>query len=212
MATRGARGEQRRDQGFTLIELLIVMSVITILAGIAIPVFLSQRTKGYQASVTHSLKDAGSVAVAYAAGSQGSFAGLNGDNGTILATAGFKASPGVFLAVSASVQAYCVLATHESLPGGHAWKVATVDVAIGAPTESDSCISVPTPAVPGPAPDPDPTEVPPVEPTVGPTTVPPAPTPTPVPTQSPSSAPTLPVDLPIDLPPCTPVLRPPLCD
>ena len=191
------------------------MTVTAILAGIAIPVFLSQRTKGYQASITRSLRDAGSVAVAYAAGSQGSFAGLHNDDGTILATAGFKASPGVLVAVSASIEAYCVLATHENLPAGHPWKVATVDAAAGAPAESDSCISVPTPAVPGPAPDPEPTEVPSVEPTVGPSAMPPAPTTTPtvVSTPTPSSAPTLPAELPpIDLPPCTPVLRPPLCD
>lgn len=212
MATREASQQRGQlDDGFTLIELLVVMTVIAILAGIAIPVFMSQRTKGYQASVTRSLKDAGSVAVAYAAGSQGSFAGLDADDGTILTTAGFRAPPGVLVAVSASVEAYCVLATHESLPGGHAWKVATIDVATGAPTESDACISVPTPAVPGPAPDPAPTDDSSVEPTVEPSVVPTL-TATPVPTQTPSSAPTLPVDLPIDLPPCTPVLRPPLCD
>ena len=215
MATRGARSQLRPDEGFTLIELLVVVTVIAILAGIAIPVFLNQRTKGYQASLTRSLKDAGSVAVAYAVGSQGSFAGLDGDDGTILASAGFRSPPGVHVAVSASVAAYCVLATHESLPGGHVWKVATIDGATGAPAESDTCTSVPTPAVPGPVADPEPTEVPsaesPVEPTAGPTTAAPAPTPTPLPTQTPSSAP-LPVDLPpITLPPCTAVLRPPLC-
>jgi type IV pilus assembly protein PilA len=44
-----------RDEGSTLIELLVVMIIIGILAAIAIPVFLSQRQKGYDASAKSDL-------------------------------------------------------------------------------------------------------------------------------------------------------------
>jgi type IV pilus assembly protein PilA len=46
----------REEEGFTLIELLVVIIIIGILAAIAIPVFLSQRKKGYEASMKSDLR------------------------------------------------------------------------------------------------------------------------------------------------------------
>ena len=43
--------KERGDEGFTLIELLVVIIIIGILAAIAIPVFLNQRQKGWEAAV-----------------------------------------------------------------------------------------------------------------------------------------------------------------
>ena len=49
--------QDRSQEGFTLIELLVVITIIGILAAIAIPTFLNQRRKGYDASVKSDLRN-----------------------------------------------------------------------------------------------------------------------------------------------------------
>ena len=76
----------RRRKGFTLIELLIVVAIIGVLAGIAIPNFLSARTK---AKVSRSFADMRNVA--------------NGLEMAYLDTATYPANPG---AVENAISSY----------------------------------------------------------------------------------------------------------
>ncbi|MCU1600489.1 MAG: secretory protein [Frankiales bacterium] len=56
MLARIRKAQENNEGGFTLIELLVVMIIIGILAAIAIPAFLSQKEKGYEASVKSDLR------------------------------------------------------------------------------------------------------------------------------------------------------------
>jgi len=58
MLARLHKRMNKEEEGFTLIELLVVIIIIGILAAIAIPVFLSQKQKGYEASMKSDLRTA----------------------------------------------------------------------------------------------------------------------------------------------------------
>jgi type IV pilus assembly protein PilA len=132
----------KRQDGFTLIELLVVVLIIAILAAIAIPVFLRQRDRGYEAQARSTLKHAANAVESYATRNAGDFSGLDTDDGSILdAQEGFRPAGSVTISIAATPSEYCITATHPRLAAGHPWRISTYNSEDGSPSpvDADTC-------------------------------------------------------------------------
>ena len=84
---------RRDDRGFTLIELLVVVIIIGILAAIAIPVFLSQRQKGYDAQAKSDARNLATLEETYM--TDNNFYNAEADIPSAKADLGYKPSSNV---------------------------------------------------------------------------------------------------------------------
>ena len=128
MLARIRKAMEEKEEGFTLIELLVVMIIIGILAAIAIPVFLSQRKKGYDASAKSDLRTIANELESYntdqqaypaSTGGVGTAAGVT-TIGTDPTTVRTSTGNSLTLTYNTALTAYCIVG--ENQKGTHAWE------------------------------------------------------------------------------------------
>lgn len=68
---------QNGEAGFTLVEMLVVIVIVGILAAVAIPIYMNQRTKGWKSAVESDVKSA-AIAVSTAVSNDGATKSLTG--------------------------------------------------------------------------------------------------------------------------------------
>lgn len=109
-----------RDQGFTLIELMVVMIIISILSSIAIPIFMQQRQKGFEATMRSDLRTVALEMEAYAADDEEyPVVTTSGDIATLMPASG--SGNEVRLSVSTTIETVAAL----SSPGNYCLRATT---------------------------------------------------------------------------------------
>ena len=130
----------RHEEGFTLIELLVVMVIIGILAAIAIPSFLAQKDKGYQAAEKSDLQTTALAEHAYATDYNGAYAndvvsttlntgplsqqGEKTTTGVVITATTYQSSGGV------ANDSYCLYATYITKTPATYWLTSDNDTPV----------------------------------------------------------------------------------
>jgi type IV pilus assembly protein PilA len=115
--TRRLTRRANDDRGFTLVELITVMVIIGVLAGIAIPLFLNQRSSAYESQIESDLHNAATAEESYALHHDGVY--LTSGTAADLSDEGFRGTDGIAVALSAPTtgSGYCLTASAAALAG-----------------------------------------------------------------------------------------------
>jgi len=118
---------ERDERGFTLIELLVVIIIIGVLAAIAIPTFLAQREKAWEANAKSDVRNAAAAATSCSVDNGGAYDAPT-DCGTLAALQanGFNDSAEVDTnGYDSSANGWTTSMQHED--GGAAYTFTTAD-------------------------------------------------------------------------------------
>src|SRR5688500_5021977 len=123
------------EQGFSLVVLLVVVVIISLLAAIAVPIFLAQRERAWEAQTESALKNAATAMEAAAVTNNGSYEAVTIP--MLVAEEGLKyAQKVVDLKVeSSNEQGFCLSAEHTISLETIYW-----DSGVGRPAQSD-CVA-----------------------------------------------------------------------
>jgi type IV pilus assembly protein PilA len=122
MVTRARQAARENVDGFTLIELLVVMIIIGILAAIAIPVFLSQKSKGYDASTKSDLRSIANELESYNTDGNGYPNAATNPSPIVIGANTVRVSAGNTFSwfLNANKTAFCIVGVNAK--GTHPWE------------------------------------------------------------------------------------------
>ncbi|MSP40019.1 MAG: prepilin-type N-terminal cleavage/methylation domain-containing protein [Deltaproteobacteria bacterium] len=92
---RSADLSLRQQRGFSLVEILIVIAIVSLLAAIGIPQFITYRSKGIDAQMKSDLRNAAVAVESYFAKN-----GVYPSSTAVIAVNGFQGTQGVTLSLS----------------------------------------------------------------------------------------------------------------